>query len=58
MRRQAWWVPAVLETLRCLVSGERRALWRPSACDSMAAASKRLGLARCLMLMGRETGLA
>ena len=35
-----------------------RAVWRPMIRDSMSAASRRLGLMRCLMLMGRETRLA
>jgi hypothetical protein len=58
VRRRAWRVPAAPEMLRCLASGETRAICRPTACAGMAAVSKRLGVARCLMLMDGELRLA
>ena len=37
---------------------DAHAAWRPTACDSRAVTSTRLGLAQCLMVMGGEIGLA
>ena len=49
------------EVALSVVWRDARAIWRPKPCDGMAAASKRWGLTRCLMLMGgepRPAGLA